>query len=156
MLENVWGQKRILIFYLVCGLGAAAIYMGWETLQTINVLKRFGQGWEDLLAYAENYTMVGNGHPAANILFGTLAGASGAVCGLMMGAALLFPNSTIYLYGAFPLKLKWLAIGYGCIELYRGFQNIYGDHVAHFAHLGGMIFGFILVQIYKRDRGNFY
>jgi membrane associated rhomboid family serine protease len=73
-----------------------------------------------------------------------------------MAAALLFPNTTIYLYMAIPVKLKWLALGYGLLELYKGTHVIEGDHTAHFAHLGGMIFGFILVLIYKRDRNTFY
>lgn len=156
MLENVWGQKRFLIFYLICGLGASAIYIGWETLSTIRVLDQYGDGWSLLKQFADNYTMVGMGHPAEALLFGTMVGASGAVFGLMMGAALLFPNSTIYIYGAIPVKLKWLAVIYGVAELYSGYATAEGDHVAHFAHVGGMIFGFILVQIYKRSRNNFY
>jgi len=159
MLENVWGAKRFLIFYLVCGLGASAIYIGWETWSAVAELNRIygGNGWEHLTEYTANGEMVGESLEAMyGLLFIPMIGASGAVFGLLMGAALLFPNTTIYIYGAIPVKLKWLAIIYGLVEIYSGYANSQGDNTAHFAHIGGMIFGFILVQIYKRSRNNFY
>jgi membrane associated rhomboid family serine protease len=156
MLENVWGSKRFLIFYLVCGLGASAVFLGWETFAAYKSLNYDGNGWARLSEYMENWTMVGQEFPAVNsMIYSPMVGASGAVYGLIMGAAMLFPNTTIYLYGAIPVKLKWLALIVGVVALYFGYSPS-GDHIAHFAHLGGMIFGFILVQIYKRDRGNFY
>jgi membrane associated rhomboid family serine protease len=159
MLENVWGAKRFLIYYFVCGLGAAAIYLGWETWNAVSELNRAynGDGWNHLQDYAANFDRVGQYSPSVfGLLFAPMIGASGAVFGLLMGAALLFPNTTIYIYGAIPVKLKWLAIIYGVIEIYSGYSNAQGDNTAHFAHIGGMIFGFILVQIYKRSRNNFY
>lgn len=158
MLENVWGLKRFLIFYFVCGLGATAIYIGWETYSAVRALEQNygGSGWDLLMSLTDDPDRIGVSTGIYDQIFGVMRGASGAVFGLMMGAALLFPNSTIYIYGAFPVKLKWLAIGYGLFEVYRGFNPSQGDHIAHFAHLGGMIFGFILVQIYKRDRSNFF
>ncbi len=159
MLENVWGPKRFLIYYLVCGLGASAIYIGWETWSAVSELNRIynGDGWAHLQEYAANFDRVGRVSPAVyGLLFIPMIGASGAVYGLLIGAALLFPNTTIYIYGAIPVKLKWLAVIYGVIEIYSGYSNAQGDHTAHFAHIGGMIFGFILVQIYKRSRNNFY
>lgn len=156
MLENVWGPKRFLIFYIVCGLGASAIYLGWETWTAVHELNQYGDGWAMLREYADNYTMVGRSIGAWPLLYVPMVGASGAIFGLLMGAALLFPNTTIYLYMAIPLKLKWLALIYGLIEVYSGYINSYTDNTAHFAHVGGMIFGFILVQIYKRSRSNFY
>lgn len=157
MLEGVWGPKRFLIFYAVCGLGASMVHLGWETFTTIRYLSAYGDGWEQLKMYAENYTMVGESMgPVAGLLFGPMVGASGAVFGLLMGAALLFPNTTFYIYFAIPVKLKWLALIYALIEFGSGYANSAGDHTAHFAHIGGMIFGFILVQIYKRSRNTFY
>lgn len=156
MLENVWGAKRFLIYYLVCGLGASAIYLGWETLSAVNALGGGSEGWNLLKEYGNHLDMIGYGSGAANVYFGNMVGASGAVFGLLMGAALLFPNTTIYIYGAIPVKMKWLAIIYGVVEIYSGYSNQEGDNTAHFAHIGGMIFGFILVQIYKRSRNNFY
>lgn len=141
MLENVWGAKRFLIYYLVCGVGASLIFLGWETFTAINSLSPYGDAWALLREYPPSSPMIG---------------ASGAVFGLLIGAALLFPNSVINIYGVIPVKLKWLAILYGAAELYSGYRSASGDNVAHFAHIGGMIFGFILVQIYKRDKSNFY
>ncbi len=141
MLENVWGAKRFLIYYLICGLGASLIYIGWETFSAVSYYNKFGDGWELIREFPPLSPMVG---------------ASGAVFGLLIGAALLFPNSIINIYGVIPLKLKWLAVIYGAAELYSGYKASEGDHVAHFAHIGGMIFGFILVQIYKRDKNKFY
>jgi membrane associated rhomboid family serine protease len=157
MLENVWGTKRFLIYYLVCGLGASAIYIGWETFSAVRMLDAYsdGQGWNTLMNMTEDPSRIGQSTGIYDMIFGVMLGASGAVYGLIMGAAMLFPNTTIYIYGAFPVKLKWLALIVGGIALYSGYSPS-GDHVAHFAHLGGMIFGFILVKIYQRDRSNFF
>lgn len=158
MLENVWGPRRFLIFYLISGLGASAIYVGWETFSAVHMLNLTsdGHGWELLMKYADNGGMVGQSMAIYGLLYTPMIGASGAVFGLLAGGALLFPNTQFYVYGAIPVKLKWLAIVYGLVELYSGYQTAVGDNVAHFAHVGGMIFGFILVQIYKRSRSNFY
>lgn len=156
MLENVWGPRRFLIYYLICGLGASAIYIGWETFNAVSYLNNFGDGWQLLMKFADDGGMVGQSMAIYGLLYTPMIGASGAVFGLLMGAALLFPNSQVYIYGAIPIKLKWLAIIYGGLELYSGYKAFEGDNVAHFAHIGGMIFGFILVQIYKRSRSNFY
>jgi membrane associated rhomboid family serine protease len=157
MLENVWGMKRFLIYYFVCGLGASAVYIGWETWDAVRMLNNFsdGHGWDTLMNMTDDTSRIGESTGIYDLIFGTMVGASGAVYGLLMGAALLFPNTTVYVYGAIPVKLKWLALIFGAIALYSGY-NPSGDHVAHFAHLGGMIFGFILVQIYKRNRNTFY
>ena len=158
MLENVWGMKRFLIFYIVCGIGATLIYLGWETWTAVRTLEQNygGSGWDTLMKMSEDTSMIGQGTGIYDQVFGIMLGASGAVFGLLAGAALLFPNTTVYFYGAIPVKIKWIAIGYGLIELYRGYRPSEGDHVAHFAHIGGMLFGFILIQIYKRNRNTFY
>ena len=84
-------------------------------------------------------------------------GASGAVFGVLLAYGMLFPNTIIYIYFAIPLKAKYLVILYGLFELYSGFANNPGDNVAHFAHLGGMLFGFILIKFWnKRNRQHFY
>lgn len=160
MLEAVWGPKRFLIYYLICGLGAVAIYIGWETYNVVHLLGRYGDGWAELYKAIDNYTMVGYEHPAYSIIYVPMVGASGAIFGLLAGAALLFPNTEVQLLLMYiipvRLKIKWLAILYGGFELLSGMSMMAGDNVAHFAHIGGMIFGFILVQIYKRSRNNFY
>jgi hypothetical protein len=84
-------------------------------------------------------------------------GASGAVFGVLLAFGMLFPNTLIYLWLFFPVKAKYFVIFYGLFELYAGFQNNPGDNIAHFAHLGGMLFGFILIRIWnKRRRNDFY
>ncbi|PKP27354.1 MAG: rhomboid family intramembrane serine protease, partial [Bacteroidetes bacterium HGW-Bacteroidetes-22] len=79
-------------------------------------------------------------------------GASGAIFGILLAFGMLFPNSLIYLYFAIPIKAKWFVILYGGFELYSGIANNPGDNVAHFAHLGGMLFGFILIRFWKTRR----
>ncbi|MHC1707287.1 MAG: rhomboid family intramembrane serine protease [Bacteroidales bacterium] len=76
-------------------------------------------------------------------------GASGAVFGILLAFGMMFPNSLIYLYFAIPIKAKWFVMIYGAIELYAGITNK-GSNVAHFAHLGGMLFGFILIWYWRK------
>ncbi len=77
-------------------------------------------------------------------------GASGAVFGILLAFGMMFPNMLVYIYFLFPIKAKWLVIGYGAIELFSGISNNPTDNVAHFAHLGGMIFGFFLLMYWRR------
>jgi len=79
-------------------------------------------------------------------------GASGAVFGILLAFGMLFPNTLIYIYFFFPMKAKYLVILYGLFELYSGVANNPGDNVAHFAHLGGMLIGFILIKIWNIKR----
>lgn len=84
-------------------------------------------------------------------------GASGAVFGILLAFGMLFPNTIIYVYFAIPMKAKYFVILYGLFELYSGFQNSPTDNVAHFAHLGGMLFGFIMIKLWKKNnREQFY
>lgn len=78
-----------------------------------------------------------------------VVGASGSLFGLLIAFGMMFPNREIYLYMAIPIKAKYFVAAYGALELYSGFQNNPGDNVAHFAHLGGMLFGFILIKYWK-------
>jgi membrane associated rhomboid family serine protease len=124
ILENVWGPKRFLFFYLACGVGAAACHL-----------------------LIENFT--GGIWPAL--------GASGAVMGISVASAYLFPNTEIYMmFIPFPVKAKWLVIGYVVLDLIGAF-GANTDNIGHFAHLGGAITGFILVLIYnKTNKKRFY
>ncbi len=83
-------------------------------------------------------------------------GASGAIFGILLAFGLLFPNTEIFLYFLFPIKAKYLVILYGLYELFGGLQQAPGDNVAHFAHLGGMLFGFILIKYWGYHRDKFY
>jgi membrane associated rhomboid family serine protease len=83
-------------------------------------------------------------------------GASGAVFGILLAFGMMFPNQRIYIYFLFPIKAKWFVLIYGGIELLMGLSNRPGDNVAHFAHLGGMIFGYILIRYWKKNQFNSY
>lgn len=79
-------------------------------------------------------------------------GASGAIFGVLLAFGMLFPNTLIYVFFAIPIKAKYFVIFYGLAELYSGIKDSTGDNVAHFAHLGGMLFGFLLITYWKRQR----
>lgn len=84
-------------------------------------------------------------------------GASGAVFGILLAFGMLFPNTELFLmFIPIPIKAKYFVLGYGIIEFFMGIQNSVGDNVAHFAHLGGMLFGFILIKYWSRNRKKFY
>jgi membrane associated rhomboid family serine protease len=84
-------------------------------------------------------------------------GASGSVFGLLLAFGMLFPNTELMLlFFPVPIKAKYFVILYAALELYLGIQNNPGDNIAHFAHLGGALFGFVLVKLWSRDRRNFY
>ena len=88
----------------------------------------------------------------------TTVGASGAVYAILLAFGMLFPNQQMFIFTLpVPIKAKYFVIGYALNELYAGFANSAGDNVAHFAHLGGMVFGFILIMYWrKKNRGNGY
>lgn len=84
-------------------------------------------------------------------------GASGAVFGILLAFGMLFPNTELYMmFIPIPIKAKYFVIGYGLLEFFLGLQNSAGDNVAHFAHLGGMLFGFILIRFWSRNKKTFY
>ena len=86
-----------------------------------------------------------------------LGGASGAIFGIIMAFGYLFPNSEMYLFPfPIPIKAKWFVTFYGLYEMYAGIENQTGDNVAHFAHIGGMVFAVILLKIWGTKRNNFY
>ena len=125
ILENMWGAKRFLNFYLISGIGAAVVHLGVQ------------------------YFMGG---------FAPAVGASGAIMGVLVAFGYLFPNTELFiLFIPFPIKAKWAVIGYVAIDLFGGIANFSGDNIAHFAHLGGALTGFILVLLSnKGNRQRFY
>jgi membrane associated rhomboid family serine protease len=84
-------------------------------------------------------------------------GASGAVFGILLAFGMMFPNTLIYIYFAIPIKAKWFVIIYGALELFQGIRGS-GSNIAHLAHIGGMVFGFVLIKLWNRrtNSPNFY
>ena len=163
ILENVWGAKRFLTYYMITGIGAAFIHLGvsqyeiWSLQSQLNPndLSILLENGKSLLEGNQNYT-----HPIMgklNQLINTpTVGASGAVFGILLAFGILFPNTLLYIYFAIPVKAKYFVIVYGILELYAGISNNPADNVAHFAHLGGMLFGFILLKYWQKNNTQFY
>ena len=143
-LENIWGPKRFLLYYVLCGLGAGLLQEGVQYIEYITRLSHY-----------QSVNMGGTIVPMAQYLnWMTTVGASGAIYGLLLAFGMMFPNSMIYLYFFVPIKAKWFVIGYAVIELLSGVFSS-GDQVAHFAHLGGMLVGLIIILIWKK-KGRLY
>lgn len=143
-LERIWGPNRFLLFYFVCGIGAG---LAQELVQYIQYLTTL-QGYDNVRIAANHIIPMSE---YLNML--TTVGASGAVYGILLAFGMMFPNSTIYIYFAIPLKAKWFVLIYGIIELFAGFTSV--DNVAHFAHVGGMLFGLVLI-LYWKKKGTLY
>jgi membrane associated rhomboid family serine protease len=154
ILENYWGPKRFLTFYIVCGIGAALLHL-------LVIYKELTPAYDALSSLPIHDQMMLRSSPGAslggyNINESTL-GASGAIFGCMVAFGLLFPNSLIYIYALIPIKAKWAVLAYVVYELFLGVQNNAGDNVAHWAHLGGGLVGLLLVFYWRKtDRKNFY
>ncbi len=189
VLETVWGSKRFFIYFIVTGLGAAALHTFVIHLQISGILN-------DLQAFTntpspEAFAMLVKKHfpeyysqiysklldswysnPESTAYVATAqkyvrellafkmniptVGASGAVFGVLLAFGMLFPNTQLMLlFPPIPIKAKWFVIIYGGVELWLGLTQP-GSNIAHFAHLGGMLFGFILIKIWKKNRSNFY
>jgi membrane associated rhomboid family serine protease len=189
LLEQRWGAKRFLTFWLICGVGAGVLYDGLRTYE----VHRMGQQLEafrqeptgvnlmnfvetNLPDYAETF------RPAARALHDNpantqvvqdnlgqlerlyqdslntpMVGASGALFGVLIAFGMLFPNTTLMVFPLpVPIKAKYFVILYGLFEFFFGVRRIPGDNIAHFAHLGGMLVGFILLQIWQRNRTRLY
>ncbi|MFQ3580194.1 MAG: rhomboid family intramembrane serine protease [Bacteroidales bacterium] len=156
VLENIWGPKRFLAYYLITGVGAALTHMIVTYFRILSVKEGLPQELIDIV-YAEGATLIQNGRNytdegmgALNILINTpTVGASGSVFGILLAFGMMFPNSLIYLYFFIPVKAKYFVIGYGLLELFSGVMDQPGDNVAHFAHLGGMVFGIGMIYYWQ-------
>jgi membrane associated rhomboid family serine protease len=189
-LENFWGSKKFLIFYLLTGLGAAlAQYLVYyfETQPLLEAIQYYNlhpsdanlnelfsangniKIWpeESIVAnqFIQNYNETAKVNPSKALLYAaeyldgyqlryfdklTVIGASGSLFGLLGAYGMLFPNNIINIYLFIPIKAKYFVIIYGAIELFLGLQNSAGDNVAHFAHIGGLIVGIIIILIWRR------
>jgi membrane associated rhomboid family serine protease len=186
MLEQVWGTKRFINFFLLTGLGALLFHYGYIAYQVsslkdelvlagINIddinsisslslrtdFDLINRNWDRIL---ENIPVNQHEIVTSKIqqLFGYYSeptvGASGAIFGIVGAFAMIFPNTEIFLlFPPIPLKAKWLAIGYAGYEIFGALQNSQSDPIAHLAHLGGMFVGIALVYfVYNRHNRHFY
>ena len=140
VLERVWGTKKFLVFYFVTGLGAALIHTGVEWIQMQHWLGQAAEG-----SYAAQVSI-------HTLKMTPTVGASGAIYGVLMGYAMLYPDSIMTLiFPPISLKAKWFVLIFAAIELLTGVTGT-GGGIAHFAHLGGLIFGFLLIMYWKKKR----
>lgn len=187
-LENVWGGKRFLTYYMITGVGAALIQMLVQWIGIAGIESDISQvimsptpqafteflthhfpGFESQLTQFINAWSMNPKDPAAisqasmymndllNLKMNVpTVGASGAVFGILLAFGMLFPNALLYMmFIPIPIKAKWFVIGYGALELFLGIRGSAGDNVAHFAHLGGMIFGFFLILYWNKKLKRF-
>ena len=166
--SSVWGPKRFLLYYMITGIGAGLIQILVAYIRIKSV--ESGLGAEAIaMVYREgadimkqNLQYTHSMYRQLNLLINTpTVGASGAVFGILLAFGMFFPNIPLYIIPfPFPIKAKYMVIGYGAIELFAGFANFSFDNIAHFAHLGGMLFGIILILFWrKKDKNhgsNFY
>ena len=143
VLERMIGEKKFLIFYFVCGLGEAALHTGVEFLQAQSYLSAIAEGSQ---AAAQSYHA---------LKLTPTVGASGAIYGVLIGYAMLFPDSRLTLiFPPVTLSAKVWVLIFAGIELLTGVTGTVGG-VAHFAHLGGMLIGFLLI-LYWRKKGTLF
>lgn len=144
VLERVWGSQKFLFYYFVTGIGAALLHMGVMWLQLQGYIADLNAG--DMFASTE----------IEALLTTPTVGASGAIYGLLLAYGMLFPDNIMQLiFPPVALKAKWFVIIFGALELLLGLSGR-GGNVAHFAHLGGMIFGFFLILYWKKNNRMYY
>lgn len=191
-MENHWGPKKFLIYYLVTGIGAAIVhyivvyFQMAPSLNEVNnlisnpTLPNFHEFLSSVNFEVRSYEMQEHLSKALKVVqsatdvnvkqtiidFASIyktdylnapnvIGASGAVYGVLLAFGMTFPNSLIYIYMIIPLKAKYFVIIYGAIELYLGFSNNMNSNIAHFAHLGGMVFGIFLILYWRKKSRNY-
>lgn len=157
IIEWTMGSKRFLVYYLSCGIGAALIQEGVVAvmlakyhgmLDAATFSQVINEGWvlrQSMLTFSDP-TLAS----VAMLANTATLGASGAIYGVLLAFGMLYPNREMYLmFVPVPIKAKWMVLGYGAIELLLG-VGATGDGVAHWAHLGGMVFGFGLLWYWKK------
>lgn len=189
-IENYWGAKKFLTYYLLCGIGAAVTHYSIFYFQITPSLNQFdaflinptepalqnlldfyttsGVSPEEIFKlnnFIEDYNLLFNESPEKALKMAVpyvelmkenflnapvVIGASGGVFGILLAFGMTFPNSLIYIYFLIPIKAKYFVIIYGLIELYAGVSSQGSSNVAHFAHLGGMIFGLALILYWRK------
>ncbi|SHL55262.1 rhomboid family intramembrane serine protease [Hymenobacter psychrotolerans] len=186
-LENVWGPKRFLTYWMICGIGAGVLYQGVRTYELhqmnsariafqeepsgvalMDFYRTYYPGYEQQalsmantlqrdptntsLINAANESLTAACDLALNSPSAGMLGASGALFGVLFAFGFLFPHEKLIIF-PLPIPIKaWLFVAlYTAYELYKGIHPVPGDNVAHFAHLGGMLIGFIVLKIWQRN-----
>ncbi len=149
VIENVWGPKKFLFYYITCGIGAGLL----------QEIAQFGSFYYTIAEQAPGIglgELITVGHQLSHQLNSwTTIGASGAVYAVILAFGMTFPNEHIFVFPLpIPIKAKWFICIYAAIELFAAYGST-GDHVAHMAHLGGMLFGLLLILYWRRHPANF-
>jgi membrane associated rhomboid family serine protease len=159
VLESYWGSKRFFIYYFVAGIGGALFYLLVKEIEAQVLMSSMSaDDIEFVMSYGADimqgknfadpmFPEIGRLNAIINV---PCVGASGAIYGLLLAFGMMFPDVEMYIYFAIPVKAKWMVIIFVVIELLLGILNAQGDNVAHFAHLGGMLIGFILLMIWRK------
>jgi len=163
VLENTWGPKRFFIYYMVSGLGAAFVHESvilfqYERLMNVISPDQLQLVLNEGTAYfREGKVFTDSTMQSLQLLLNTpTVGASGAVFGILLAFGVLFPNTQLMLLiPPIPIRAKYFVMIYGGIELYLAFTQP-GSNIAHAAHLGGMIFGYILIRYWRKTTNTFY
>lgn len=163
ILENIWGPKRFFIYYMVCGLGAAFVHetvIMFQYNKLMNILSpdQLQMVISDGAAYLnEGKVFTVEAMKNLQILLNVpTVGASGAIFGVLLAFGVLFPNTQLMLlFPPIPIKAKYFVIAYGAIELYLALTQP-GSNIAHAAHLGGMLFGYILLRYWRKTTKTLY
>jgi membrane associated rhomboid family serine protease len=163
VLEQVWGSKRFFIYYFFTGIGAAVLHSLVNFIEAKSIMASLSPEQIELVKsegvaiFQQGKNFTHQGMAALNVMLNIpTVGASGAVFGVLLAFGMYFPNTQLMLlFPPIPIKAKYFVMIYGGIELYLGFTQA-NSNIAHFAHLGGMLFGFILIKIWARKRNNFY
>ena len=189
--ENTWGSRRFLTYYVLTGLGAAFCHYAilyYELRPAMAFINDFvanpslekldyfmGSDYTEIYSSQDLYRHIAqlkqaySVDPASTLEYSKqfmlqfrhdlvsaplVVGASGSVFGLLLAYGMIFPNSIIYIYFALPIKAKYFVVLYGALELFSGMAKLPGDNIAHFAHLGGLLTGFLLITYWRRDQRN--
>ena len=163
VLENVWGPKRFFIFYMVCGLGAAFTHESVIFLQYNHLINSLSpENIQAVLTEGTTYFHQGKvftdpDMQSLQLLLNTpTVGASGAIFGVLLAFGVLFPNTQLMLLiPPIPIKAKYLVMGYGALELYLAVTQP-GSNIAHAAHLGGMLFGYLLIRYWRKTTNTLF
>ena len=141
IIEINLGDKKFLTFYLLTGFGAVLLHSFIEFIQFQNIVDLINSGTatqQDIYQYS-------------GYMNNTLMGASGALFGILAGFVYLYPNHELqFIFIPIPIKSKYLLAGYAALELFNGIQNAEDDNIAHFAHLGGALFGFLILREWRK------